>query len=243
ADRADRAAVGERRACHAADRRAGDRAFLLVRHAGAAGEPRDGERRHDRSVNAFHLSLLEGMRCILQHDAATRRRPIGEVLKSCASPACSMSEASDARMARRGGKSMSRRLMRAFAALAAVVACAASAQSYPTRPVKIIVPFAAGGPADIYARVLADKLQAALGQPFVVEDRPGGGSLLGTEAVHASPPDGYTLLMMSNTHTVNESLIKDKPFELMRDFVPVAPVNYSDLVMVIHPSVHANNLK
>ena len=138
---------------------------------------------------------------------------------------------------------MSSRLMRALAALAAVIACAASAQSYPTRPVKIIVPFAAGGPADIYARVLAEKLQAAFGQPFVVEDRPGGGSLLGTEAVHTSPPDGYTLLMMSNTHTVNESLIKDKPFELMRDFVPVAPVNYSDLVMVIHPSVPANNLK
>ena len=138
---------------------------------------------------------------------------------------------------------MSSRLMRALAALAAVIACAASAQSYPTRPVKIIVPFAAGGPADIYARVLAEKLQAAFGQPFVVEDRPGGGSLLGTEAVHTSTPDGYTLLMMSNTHTVNESLIKDKPFELMRDFVPVAPVNYSDLVMVIHPSVPANSLK
>ena len=138
---------------------------------------------------------------------------------------------------------MPRRLMRAIAALAVVFACTVYAQSYPNRPVKIIVPFAAGGPADLYARVLAEKLQGALGQAFVVEDRPGGGSIVGTEAVHTSAPDGYTLLMMSNTHTVNESLIKDKPFDLMRDFVPVAPVNYSDLVMVIHPSVQASNLK
>ena len=105
------------------------------------------------------------------------------------------------------------------------------------------MPFAAGGPADIYARVLAEKLQAALGQSFVVEDRPGGGSIVGTEAVAQSAPDGYTLLMMSNTHTVNESLIPDKPFRLMRDFVPVAPVNYSDLVMVVHPSVPAKTLE
>jgi tripartite-type tricarboxylate transporter receptor subunit TctC len=117
------------------------------------------------------------------------------------------------------------------------------AQAWPTKPVKIIVPFAAGGPADIYARVIAEKMQAALGQPFVIDDRPGGGSIVGTDAVKQSAPDGYTLLMMSNTHTVNESLIKDKPFELMRDFVPVAPVNYSDLVMVVNPSVPAKSLK
>ena len=138
---------------------------------------------------------------------------------------------------------MTRRFLRAIAALAAAFACAAFAQPYPSHAVRIIVPFASGGPADIYARVLAEKLQASLGQPFVVEDRPGGGSLVGTEAVHQSAPDGYTLLMMSNTHTVNESLIAKKPFELMRDFVPVAPVNYSDLVMVIHPSVPAKDLK
>src|SRR5213592_4827298 len=85
----------------------------------------------------------------------------------------------------------------------AALASAASAQDYPTRPVKIIVPFAAGGPADVYARFLAQRLQEAMGQPFVVEDRPGAGSVLGTEAVAKSGPDGYTLLLMSNTHTVN----------------------------------------
>ena len=133
---------------------------------------------------------------------------------------------------------------RILAACAAALAfsSAALAQPWPQKPVKIIVPFAAGGPADIYARVVGEKLQAALGQPFVVENRPGGGALPGTDAVAKSAPDGYTLLMMSNTHTVNESLFKDKPYELMRDLAPVAPVNYSDLVMVVHPSVPANTL-
>ena len=131
-----------------------------------------------------------------------------------------------------------------LAALAAILATTgAVAQTYPSRSVKIIVPFAAGGPADVYARVLAEKLSHTMGQPFVVEDMPGGGSIVGTAAVQNSAPDGYTLLMMSNTHTVNESLIKKKPFELMRDFVPVAPVNYSDLVLVVHPSVPAKTLK
>lgn len=131
-----------------------------------------------------------------------------------------------------------------LAAMVAVLATAASAaDSYPSRTVKIIVPFAAGGPADVYARVLAQKLETSLHQPFVVEDKPGGGSIVGTQVVQQAEPDGYTLLMMSNTHTVNETLIPKKPFQLMRDFVPVAPVNYSDLVMVVHPSVPAKTLK
>jgi tripartite-type tricarboxylate transporter receptor subunit TctC len=137
-------------------------------------------------------------------------------------------------------------MIRAFAAIAAACIVAlgpeAHAQAYPSRPVRIVVPFAAGGPADIYARFLGERLQAAMGQPFVVENRPGGGAVVGTDAVAKSPPDGYTLLMMSNTHTVNESLIADKPYQLLRDLVPVAPVNYSDLVMVVHPSVPANTL-
>jgi tripartite-type tricarboxylate transporter receptor subunit TctC len=127
----------------------------------------------------------------------------------------------------------------AFAALAAP----AAAQDYPARPVHVIVPFAAGGPADVYARYLGQFLSQSLKQSFVIEDRPGAGSIIGTDAVAKSAPDGYTLLMMSNTHTTNESLIASKPFQLMRDFVPVAPVNASDLVMVVHPSVSAQSLK
>jgi tripartite-type tricarboxylate transporter receptor subunit TctC len=131
-----------------------------------------------------------------------------------------------------------------LAAFCAIVALPVPAQQpYPAKPVKIIVPFAAGGPADIYARAIGEKLSAALGQPFVIEDKPGGGSIVGTDAAAKSAPDGYTLLMMSNTHTVNESLIPERPFVLMRDFIPVAPVNYSDLVLVVHPSVNAPTLK
>jgi tripartite-type tricarboxylate transporter receptor subunit TctC len=132
--------------------------------------------------------------------------------------------------------------LRAVALAVASLALGAHAQSYPNPPVKIIVPFAAGGPADIYARVVGEKLQGALGQSFVVENRPGGGAIVGTDAVAKAAPDGYTLLMMSNTHTVNESLFAEKPYQLMRDLVPVAPVNYSDLLMVVHPSVPASTL-
>jgi tripartite-type tricarboxylate transporter receptor subunit TctC len=118
----------------------------------------------------------------------------------------------------------------------------ARAQDYPTRPVKIIVPFGAGGPADLYARIVAQHLSDALKGSFVVDDRPGAGAVIGTSEVAKAAPDGYTLLMMSNTHTVNETILPNKPYKLMRDLVPVAPVNYSDLVMVVHPSVEANNL-
>lgn len=125
----------------------------------------------------------------------------------------------------------------------AFTAAGAFAQGdYPNRAVKIIVPFAAGGPADIYARFIAQRLSAELKQPFVVDDRPGAGSVIGTDAVAKSAPDGYTLLMMSNTHTVNETLVPNKPFKLMDDFVGIAPVNYSDLMLVVHPSVPAKTL-
>ncbi len=107
-----------------------------------------------------------------------------------------------------------------------------AAQDYPTRAVKIIVPFAPGGSADVYGRFVAQRLQDTLGQSFVIDNRPGAGSVIGTDAVAKSAPDGYTLLLMSNTHTVNESLIPNKPFQLMRDFVPIAPLNTSDLVLV-----------
>jgi tripartite-type tricarboxylate transporter receptor subunit TctC len=134
------------------------------------------------------------------------------------------------------------RLGLALMALAGLVAPAA-AQDYPNKTVKIIVPFGAGGPADVYARYVGQHLQEALKQSFVIENRPGAGAVIGTGEVAKSPPDGYTLLMMSNTHTTNETLLPNKPYNLMRDFVAVAPVNYSDLIMVVHPSVPAKDLK
>jgi len=130
----------------------------------------------------------------------------------------------------------------ALALLPLLLAQPASAQNYPNRVVKMIVPFGAGGPADVYARVLAQHLSEETKQSFVIENRPGAGALIGTDAVAKSTPDGYTLLVMSNTHTTNESLLSNKPYELMRDFVPVATINYSDLLMVVHPSVEAKTV-
>ena len=118
----------------------------------------------------------------------------------------------------------------------------AQAQTYPTRPVKMVVPFSAGGPADNYARFLAQRLQDILGQNFVVDNKPGAGSVIGTDLAAKAAPDGYTLLVMSNTQTVNESLIPNKPYALLRDFVGVAPINYSDLVLVANPGAGINSI-
>jgi len=129
------------------------------------------------------------------------------------------------------------------AASAALAVPQAAAQAWPARAIRIVVPFGTGGPADIYARYLGAKLQGPLGQSVVVENRPGGGATIGTDAVAKSAPDGYTLLMMSNTHTVNETLLPKRPYDLMRDLVGITGVNYSDLLMVVHPSVPANDLR
>ena len=128
-----------------------------------------------------------------------------------------------------------------FAALVLAMP-AAHAQDYPTKPVRIIVPFAPGGSADVFGRFIAQRLQDSMGHSFVIDNRPGGGSLIGTDAVAKAPADGYTLLLMSNTHTVNESLIPSRPFVLMRDFVPVAPISYSDLVLVTRANLQASTL-
>jgi tripartite-type tricarboxylate transporter receptor subunit TctC len=118
-----------------------------------------------------------------------------------------------------------------------------AAQDYPTRPVRVIVPFGAGGPTDVFTRAISDELRKSLNQPFVMENRPGAGTIIGSEAAAKSPPDGYTLLMVSATQTTTETLVPNKPFKLMRDFVPVAALLNSELVMVVHPSVPASNLK
>lgn len=130
----------------------------------------------------------------------------------------------------------------AAAQTAASAPQAGAAQGYPNRPVKIVVPFAASGPADIYARFIAQRLGDELKQTFVVENKPGAGSIIGTDFAAKSPADGYTLLMMSNTQTINESLTPNKPFALMRDFVAVSPINSSDLMLVVHPSVPAKTV-
>ena len=119
----------------------------------------------------------------------------------------------------------------------------ASAQDYPTRIVHIIAPFGPGGPSDVFSRILAQKLSDTLKQGFVVENRPGASTMIGTDAVAKAAPDGYTLLIISQTHATNESLVANKPFQLMRDFTPVSPIYAGDLVMVVHKSVPVKTLK
>jgi tripartite-type tricarboxylate transporter receptor subunit TctC len=128
--------------------------------------------------------------------------------------------------------------------MAPIVSPSSHAEDYPSRPVRIVVPFGAGGPADVAARLIGNVLQESMGQPFVIENRTGAGGVIGTQEVAKSLPDGYTLLMMSNTQTANESLVPaaQRKYELMRDLLPIAPVNYSDLVIVVHPSVQAKTL-
>jgi tripartite-type tricarboxylate transporter receptor subunit TctC len=129
-----------------------------------------------------------------------------------------------------------------LAMLVALPALPAMAQSWPNKPVRIVVPFGPGGPADIYARILGQELSEVLKQQFVVENKAGAGGTIGTDIVAKAAPDGYTLVMMSNTLTTNETLMPSKPYVLMRDLVPVAPVNSSDLVMVVHPSLPAKTV-
>jgi tripartite-type tricarboxylate transporter receptor subunit TctC len=134
-------------------------------------------------------------------------------------------------------------LAASLAAGLAVLAGPVAAQDYPNRPIKIIAPFGAGGPGDVFSRQLAQYLPELLKQSVVVENRPGAASVIGADAVAKSAPDGYTLLTISNTLTANETLFPSRPYVLMRDFVPVAALNYSELVMVVHPSVPANNVR
>jgi len=120
---------------------------------------------------------------------------------------------------------------------------ASRAEDYPSRTIRIIVPFGAGGPADVAARLLGNAMQESLKQAFVIENRPGAGAVIGTQEAAKSAGDGYTLLMMSNTQTANESLVPQRKYDLMRDLVAIASINVADLVIAVHPSVAATTLK
>jgi tripartite-type tricarboxylate transporter receptor subunit TctC len=118
----------------------------------------------------------------------------------------------------------------------------ASAQAYPARPVRIIVGFAAGGPNDILARLIGQWLSERFGQPFVIENRPGAGSNIATEAVVHATPDGYTLLLVGTPNAINATLYDDLNFNFIRDIAPIAGLIRGALVMVVHPSVPAKTL-
>lgn len=131
----------------------------------------------------------------------------------------------------------------AAAAFLAFVAVPASAQApYPNKPVRVIIPFPAGGPVDVVGRPIMDKLSAALGQSFVMDFRPGAGSIIGSDAVARAEPDGYTLLFTASQHSINPSIYEKLPYDTLKDFVGVSRVASGPLLLVVHPSVKANNV-
>ncbi|MEA2880351.1 MAG: hypothetical protein QOF14_5547 [Hyphomicrobiales bacterium] len=138
---------------------------------------------------------------------------------------------------------MPMRLLSLLAVALAAIAAPAAAQDYPNRTIRFIVPFGAGGPTDVFTRALGEELRKSLGQPIVMENRPGAGTIIGTTEVARAAPDGYTLLMISATQTTVETLNPNKPYRLMRDFVPVAPLMNSELVLVVPERSPVNSLK
>src|SRR5450432_863010 len=137
-----------------------------------------------------------------------------------------------------------RQLLHAASGAAAFPAVSRSAwaQTYPSRPVRVIVGFAAGGPNDILARLIGQWLSERLGQPFVIENRPGAGSNIATEAVVHANPDGYTLLLVGTPNAINATLYDNLNFNFIRDIAPIVGLIRGALVMVVHPSVAAKTL-
>jgi tripartite-type tricarboxylate transporter receptor subunit TctC len=123
-----------------------------------------------------------------------------------------------------------------------VLASPLEAADWPSRTVRLIVPFGPGGAADIYARHVAERLTAAFGRSFVVENRPGAGAQIGTMAALQAPPDGHTLLLVTSTHTINETLSPKRGYVLLRDFAPVAALNSTALVLVVPNASRARSL-
>jgi tripartite-type tricarboxylate transporter receptor subunit TctC len=135
-----------------------------------------------------------------------------------------------------------RRFLRLAVATAVLRTVSARAQSYPSRPVRWVVPYPAGGPTDIVARLMGQWLADRLGQPFVVENRPGGGANIGTEAVAKSAPDGYTLLLVSGAHAINATLFDRLNYNFIRDIAPIASVSRAPIVLHVNPTVPADTL-
>jgi len=124
-----------------------------------------------------------------------------------------------------------------------LVAGEAAAQAYPSRPVRLVIPFSAGGAADVPGRIVAQRLSDTLGQQVIIENRPGAGSTIGAEAAAKAPPDGYTLFMISNTHFVSAALHKKLNYDALNDYTPVTQITSAPNILVVHPSLPAKNIK
>jgi tripartite-type tricarboxylate transporter receptor subunit TctC len=138
---------------------------------------------------------------------------------------------------------MSRPILLALVGFGLLAAPATAQTDYPTRPVRIVVPSTPGGGTDTFARIVAQQLQAALGQPFVIDNRPGGGTLIGMDAVAHAPPDGYTLYMSPSTTTTMHVVRKSMPYDVRRAFAPVTQVVVLPQALIIHPSVPAHTMQ
>jgi tripartite-type tricarboxylate transporter receptor subunit TctC len=135
-------------------------------------------------------------------------------------------------------------MSRWWIALTLALAChGAAAQTYPTRSIKIVVPATTGGAIDLIARSLAEKMSAPLGQPVIVENKPGAANNLGTDFVAKSPPDGYTLVIVASSHATNKWLYKNLPYDPVKDFAPVTYTHVVPLMLAVHPSVPAKNVQ
>ena len=133
--------------------------------------------------------------------------------------------------------------MVAVGVLMGLAGSAAAQQVYPNKPIRFITPFAPGGSTTILARMVAQKLTESWGQQVIVENRPGGNTVIGTESLGKSPPDGYTIMLTSNIHVINPNLNPNLPYDPVKDFAPIGTVSRIELVLVVHPSVPANNLQ
>jgi tripartite-type tricarboxylate transporter receptor subunit TctC len=138
---------------------------------------------------------------------------------------------------------MKRASMLLAAALAAFTSTGASAQNYPNQPVRIVVPFAAGGAVDIVARVVGQKMSESLGQPVVIENKPGAGGNLAADTVARAAPDGYTMLLTTNGHAISPSLYRTLPFDAVKDFIPVTQLIESPLLLVASNKLSANSVQ
>src|SRR4051812_36680639 len=136
-----------------------------------------------------------------------------------------------------------RYLLSLSTALALLPGAAISQSPYPSKPVRLVVPFAPGGPVDTLARAIGPKLTGALGQQMIVDNRAGGGSTIGSDVVAKAPPDGYTLLVTSSSIAINPAIYPKMPFEATRDLAPITQLSTSALIVVVHPSLPARSVR
>jgi tripartite-type tricarboxylate transporter receptor subunit TctC len=129
------------------------------------------------------------------------------------------------------------------AALVGLVSATVCAQSYPVKPVRVMVPFVAGGNTDIIARFVTPEMSKALGQPLIIENRGGAGSIIGTEVVAKSPPDGYMLIVVSAAHVINPAMVKKLPYDSIRDFTPISVIADVPTALAVHPQLPVKNVK